>query len=53
MLKGISNVISLDLLKILMEMGHADEIVLGDANFLAASHAWRLVRQTDMVSLHC
>ncbi|ANA82897.1 L-fucose mutarotase [Paenibacillus glucanolyticus] len=44
MLKGISNVISPDLLKILMEMGHADEIVLGDANFPAASHARRLVR---------
>lgn len=44
MLKGISHVISPELLKILMEMGHADEIVLGDANFPAASHAQRLVR---------
>ena len=47
MLKGISHVLSPELLKILMEMGHADEIVLGDANFPAASHAQRLVGQTD------
>ncbi|OME95177.1 MULTISPECIES: L-fucose mutarotase [Paenibacillus] len=44
MLKGISHLLSPELLKILMEMGHADEIVLGDANFPAASHAQRLVR---------
>jgi len=44
MLKGISPLLSPDLLKILMEMGHGDEIVLGDGNFPAASHAARLVR---------
>lgn len=44
MLKGISSLITPDLLKILMEMGHSDEIVLADANFPAASHARRLVR---------
>lgn len=44
MLKGISPLISPDLLKILAEMGHSDEIVLADANFPAASHAKRLVR---------
>lgn len=33
-----------DLLKILMEMGHGDEIVIADGNFPAASHAQRLVR---------
>ena len=44
MLKGISNLISPELLKILMEMGHGDELVLGDGNFPAASHAQRLVR---------
>ena len=44
MLKGISNLLSPDLLKILMEMGHGDEIVLGDGNFPAASHSQRLVR---------
>ena len=32
MLKGIPNIISPELLKILSEMGHGDEIVLGDAN---------------------
>lgn len=44
MLKGISPVLSPDLLKVLMEMGHGDEIVLADGNFPAASHAQRLVR---------
>ncbi|MDR1455636.1 MAG: L-fucose mutarotase [Tannerella sp.] len=43
MLKGISPLISPDLMKILMEMGHGDEIVFGDSNFPAASHARRLV----------
>ena len=32
MLKGIPEIISPELLKILSEMGHGDEIVLGDAN---------------------
>ena len=44
MLKGISSVISPELLKILMEMGHGDELVIGDGNFPAASMAQRLVR---------
>ena len=44
MLKGISGILTPDLLKILMEMGHGDEIVFGDGNFPAASHAQRLVR---------
>ncbi|SFA80609.1 L-fucose mutarotase [Cohnella sp. OV330] len=44
MLKGIPAILSPELLKILMEMGHGDEIVLGDGNFPAASHAQRLVR---------
>ena len=44
MLKGIPNVISPDLLKILMEMGHGDELVIADGNFPAASLAQRLVR---------
>lgn len=33
MLKGIPEIISPELIKILMEMGHGDEIVLGDGNF--------------------
>jgi len=44
MLIGISKLISPELLKVLMEMGHSDEIVLADGNFPAASHAQRLVR---------
>jgi L-fucose mutarotase len=44
MLIGISKVISPDLLKVLMEMGHSDEVVLADGNFPAASHAQRLIR---------
>ena len=44
MLKGISSIISPELLKVLMEMGHGDELVLADGNFPAASNARRLVR---------
>lgn len=44
MLKGISPVISPDLIKVLMEMGHGDELVIADGNFPAASIAQRLVR---------
>ncbi|HBR01344.1 MAG TPA: L-fucose mutarotase [Ruminiclostridium sp.] len=44
MLKGIPEILSPELLKILMEMGHGDEIVIGDGNFPAASIAKRLIR---------
>jgi L-fucose mutarotase len=44
MLKGIPEILSPDLLKILAEMGHGDEIVIGDGNFPAASIARRLIR---------
>ncbi|MCK4998462.1 MAG: fucose isomerase [Anaerohalosphaera sp.] len=44
MLKGVPNIISPELLKILDEMGHADEIVIADGNFPAASIAQRLIR---------
>jgi len=44
MLKGISPLISPELIKVLMEMGHGDEIVLADGNFPCASHARNLVR---------
>ena len=33
MLKGIPSIISPELLKVLMEMGHGDEICIGDGNF--------------------
>lgn len=44
MLKGISPILSPELLKILMEMGHGDTICIGDGNFPAATYAKRLVR---------
>ena len=44
MLKGVPAILSPELLKILAEMGHGDEIVLADGNFPAASMAQRLVR---------
>lgn len=44
MLKGIPKNLSSELMRILMEMGHGDELVLADGNFPAASHARRLVR---------
>ena len=39
MLKNIPSILSPELLKILMEMGHADEIVIADGNFPSASIA--------------
>jgi L-fucose mutarotase len=43
MLKNIPEILTPDLLKILDEMGHGDEIVLADCNFPAASNANRLI----------
>lgn len=44
MLKLVPSILSPDLLKILMEMGHGDELVIADGNFPAASTAGRLIR---------
>ncbi|MBN2183015.1 MAG: fucose isomerase [Sedimentisphaerales bacterium] len=44
MLKNIPSVISPELMYVLMEMGHGDEIVLADGNFPAANVAQRLIR---------
>ena len=44
MLKGISPLISPELLKILCEMGHGDEIVLADANFPSETTGKRVIR---------
>ncbi len=44
MLKGISPILSPDLLKILAAMGHGDDIVIGDGNFPADSMGKRCVR---------
>lgn len=44
MLKGISPAVSPELLKILSEMGHGDEIVISDAHFPAHTFGTRVVR---------
>ena len=44
MLKNIPSILSPELLKILMEMGHGDEIVIADGNFPSASIAQNLIR---------
>ncbi|MGX7013799.1 RbsD/FucU family protein [Vagococcus silagei] len=44
MLKNIPKNLSPELVKVLLEMGHGDEIVIADGNYPAASHAKRLVR---------
>lgn len=44
MLKGISPVISPNLLKIMAEMGHGDEIVISDAHFPAHTFNSNVVR---------
>ncbi len=44
MLKGISPLISPDLLKILSSMGHGDEILLADAHFPGESHNKTIIR---------
>ncbi len=44
MLKNVPSLLSPELLKIIMEMGHGDEIVIGDGNFPAAACAQRLIR---------
>lgn len=44
MLKGIPKIISPELMMLLMEMGHGDELVIADGNFPAESLARRIVR---------
>ena len=44
MLKGVPAIIPPELLKILSEMGHGDEITIGDANFPGASLSNNVVR---------
>lgn len=44
MLKRIPPILSPELLMILAEMGHGDELVLADANFPAVANAERLAR---------
>ena len=42
MLRKIPPIISADLMRIMMEMGHGDELCLGDANFPAYANAPRV-----------
>ncbi|WP_249961140.1 L-fucose mutarotase [Histophilus somni] len=51
MLKGIHPAISPDLLKILAEMGHGDELVLSDAHFPAHQLHHKVVR-ADGISIN-
>lgn len=44
MLKGIPKIVSPELLKILCEMGHGDEIVIADGNFPSENYGKRVVR---------
>ena len=44
MLKGIPKILSPDLLKILCEMGHGDEIVIADGNFPSENYGKKVVR---------
>ncbi|MBQ1307087.1 MAG: hypothetical protein IIY56_02925 [Erysipelotrichaceae bacterium] len=53
MLKKVSKLLTGDMLKVLCDMGHGDEIVIADANFPAEAVAKRLIRVPgiDAVSL--
>lgn len=44
MLNKIPKILSPQLVKVMMEMGHGDEIVIADGNYPAASNARNLVR---------
>ncbi|CAM4148694.1 fucose isomerase [Erysipelothrix inopinata] len=44
MLKNLNPILSPDLIKVLMEMGHGDEIVIADGNYPSASNAKNLIR---------
>lgn len=44
MLKGISKAVSPELIKVLCEMGHGDEIVIADGNFPSENYGKRVIR---------
>jgi len=50
MLKGIDPLLSPELLAVIAEMGHGDELAIVDANFPAAAIARRLVRVSASAS---
>ena len=51
MLKGISPLLSPDLLSLMCRMGHGDELILADAHFPGESVAQRVVR-ADGLRIH-
>ena len=44
MLKGVPAVLGPELLKVLCEMGHTDEITIGDANFPGHTYGKKVIR---------
>ena len=44
MLKGIPNILTPELLKVLAEMGHTDELTIGDGNFPGHSFGTQVIR---------
>ncbi len=44
MLKGIPKIVSPELIKVLCEMGHGDEIVIADGNFPSENFGQRVIR---------
>ncbi len=49
MLKNVPSIIPPELLKVLMEMGHGDELVIGDGNFPGAS----ITSGADKILIRC
>lgn len=48
MLRNIPKILSPDLVKYLMEMGHSDYIVIADAGFPGTAHAKRIIRMDSV-----
>lgn len=48
MLRNIPKILPPDLVKYMMEMGHADYLVIADAGFPGAAHAKRIVRMDSV-----
>ncbi len=44
MLKGVPSILTPELLKTLMEMGHSDEIVIADGNFPSGTFGKKVIR---------
>ena len=44
MLNGIPSILTPELLKVMMEMGHGDELVLADGNYPRFGHPERVIR---------